>query len=451
MLRLDKDTKLTSEFVLKLVREHNQEEGQRARHLKDYYKGKQDILKRAMKDSSKPNNKLVNPFANYITDMLVGYFMGNPVGYSSLDEGAMDELNMILNYNDEQDENSELAKGASIAGTAYELLYIDEDAKIRFKNVGAEEIIIINDDSLDEEMLYAIRYYPYNNPVENKKGYKIDLYSRTDVKHYKTDELFGEFNFIGEETHPFKLVPIVEYKNNEETLGDFEPVISLIDAYDKMESESLNDYEYFCDAYLALVNMMGTEPEDVMSMKENRVMLLPQDSDAKFITKETDVNSIEALKNRLVEDIHKFSKCPALTDENFAANASGVAMKYKVMGMENLTAIKERKFKKGLQRRIELIFNILDLYGNKYDWRGIDITFTRNLPTNELEIADLVNKLRGLVSDETLLSQLPFVDNAQIELDKKAEENKFEMGGFYSDETQDLLGTENEGLGEVRR
>ena len=122
MLRLDKDTKLTSEFVLKLVREHNQEEGQRARHLKDYYKGKQDILKRAMKDSSKPNNKLVNPFANYITDMLVGYFMGNPVSYSSLDEGAMDELNMILNYNDEQDENSELAKGASIAGTAYELL-----------------------------------------------------------------------------------------------------------------------------------------------------------------------------------------------------------------------------------------------------------------------------------------------------------------------------------------
>ena len=64
MLRLDKDTKLTSEFVLKLVREHNQDEGQRARNLKNYYKGKQDILKRAMKDKSKPNNKLVNPFAN---------------------------------------------------------------------------------------------------------------------------------------------------------------------------------------------------------------------------------------------------------------------------------------------------------------------------------------------------------------------------------------------------
>lgn len=446
MLRLDRDIQLTSEFILKLIREHNQDEGQKARHLKDYYKGKQDILKRAIKDSSKPNNKIVNPFANYITDMLVGYFMGNPVSYAALDQEAVEELSMILNYNDEQDENSELAKGASISGLSYELLYIDEDAKIRFKKIGAEEIVVIYDDSLDEEVLYAIRYYPFSNPINDTKGYKVDLYSKTDVKHYKSDELFSVLNSIEEESHLFKLVPIVEYKNNEELLGDFEPVISLIDAYDKMESESLNDYEYFCDAYLALVNMMGTEPSDVMAMKENRVMLLPQDSDAKFITKETDVNSVEALKNRIVEDIHKFSKCPAMTDDNFASNASGVAMKFKVMGMENLTSIKERKFKKGLQRRIELIFNILDLYGSKYDWRGIDITFTRNLPTNDLEIADLVNKLRGLVSDETLITQLPFIDNAQIELDKKVQEGKFEMGGFYSDETQNLLGTEDEGL-----
>ena len=451
MYRLDKDIELTPAFILDVVNKHNSDEGARIRKLNNYYKAKQDILKRTMKDPTKPNNKLVNPFANYITDMLVGYFMGNPVSYSSIDEDALNELQMILNYNDEQDENSELAKGASIAGLSYELLYIDEDAKIRFKEIGAEEVIIIYDDTLEEEILYAIRYYPTFNPIDNKKGWKIDIYSKTDVKHFKCGELFDALVSLGEEPHPFKLVPIVEYKNNEETLGDFEPVISLIDAYDKMESDSMNDYEYFCDAYLALVNMMGTEPEDVMEMKEQRVMLLPQDSDAKFLVKETDVNSIEALKKRLVEDIHKFSKCPAMTDENFASNASGVAMKYKVMGMENLTAIKERKFKKGLQRRIELIFNILGLYGSKYDWRGIDITFTRNLPVNDLEIADLVNKLRGLVSDETLITQLPFIDSAAVELEKRGQEssNKFELGGYFN-ESQDLLGTENEGLGEVR-
>ena len=126
-------------------------------------------------------------------------------------------------------------------------------------------------------------------------------------------------------------------------------------------------------------------------------------------------------------------------------------MSYKIMGTESLTGIKERKFKRGLQRRIELIFNILNLYGNKYDWRGIDIIFTRNLPVDDSATADLVNKLRGIVSDETLLSQLSFIDNASDELERREQEssNKFELGGYFN-EAQDLLGTENEGLGEVR-
>ena len=451
MYRLDKDIKLTPAFILDVVNKHNSNEGARIRKLNNYYKAKQDILKRTMEDPTKPNNKLVNPFANYITDVMVGYFMGAPVSYSSLDEDALNELKMILNYNDEQDENTELAKGASIAGKTYELVYIDEDAQIRFRALGANEVVIIYDDTLDSDILYGIRYYPFNNPITGEKGYKIDVYSKTDIKHYRCGELFDTLVSLGEETHPFKLVPIVEYKNNEEELGDFEPVISLIDAYDKMESNTLDDFDYFCDAYLALVNMMGTEPEDVLGMKKDRVMLLPQDSDAKFITKQVDVNYIESQKERLVEDIHKFSKCPNLSDAQFASNASGVAMSYKIMGTESLTGIKERKFKKGLQRRIELIFNILDLYGNKYDWRGIDITFSRNLPVDDSATADLVNKLRGIVSDETLLSQLSFIDNASDELERREQEssNKFELGGYFN-EAQDLLGTKNEGLGEVR-
>ena len=52
---------------------------------------------------------------------------------------------------------------------------------------------------------------------------------------------------------------------------------------------------------------------------------------------------------------------------------------------------------------------------------------------------------------ETLITQLPFIDSAAVELEKREQEssNKFELGG-YSNEAQDLLGTENEGLGEVR-
>ena len=137
-----------------------------------------------------------------------------------------------------------------------------------------------------------------------------------------------------------------------------------------------------------------------------------------------------------------------MTDENFSSNASGVAMKYKVMGMENVASVKERKFKKGLQRRIELLSNILNLTYGSFDWRAIEITFTRNLPVNVIEVANMINNLRGIVSNETLLLQLPFVEDVAAELQRIEEENSydtlslaFDSGSeVNSDGEEELLG-----------
>ena len=113
-----------------------------------------------------------------------------------------------------------------------------------------------------------------------------------------------------------------------------------------------------------------------------------------------------------------------MTDKAFGGNASGVAIKYKTLPMENIVAIKERKFKKGLQRRIELIFNIMSKTSGTYDWRSIDISFTRNLPTNDTEIASMVSTLSGIVSNETLLAQVPFVEDVDDEQKKVEKEQQ---------------------------
>lgn len=113
-----------------------------------------------------------------------------------------------------------------------------------------------------------------------------------------------------------------------------------------------------------------------------------------------------------------------MTDEDFASNASGVAMKYKLMGLENTTAKKERCFKKGLQRRLEIICNILSVMGTNYDYRAIDIVFKRNIPTNITEIAEVINKIGHLLSEETQVSLLPIdVDYAaeKVKKDKEKE------------------------------
>ena len=384
-----------------------------------------------MRDKSKPNNKIANAYASYITDTLVGYFIGEPISYTSNDETLLQDLTMIFEYNDEADENAELAKNASIYGVAYELLYLsEEDKMIRFKSLDPKEIIPVFDKSIEGNLLAVIRYYDDYDVVDDKTNTIVEIIDATHVRRYK---LNTALSLLEEYQHYFQMVPVAIFKNNEEERGDFESVISLIDAYDKMESDTLNDFEYFVDAYLALYGFTA-DADDVASMKENRILLMDEGTSAEWLIKQTSDVYVENMKNRLDADIHKFAKCPNMSDKEFASNASGVAIKFKLLGTENLVSIKERKFKRGLQQRLELMSMINGVLREAFDWRAIDIIFTRNVPSNDTDIANMVNTLRDIVSEETLLAQIPFVEDVQDELERlkqEREENK-ELNPFFS-------------------
>ena len=395
-----------------------------------------------MSDPSKPNNKIANAYASYITDTLVGYFIGEPVTYTANDDVLIQDLNMILEYNDEADENAELAKNASIYGVAYEMLYLsEEDKMIRFKSLNPKEVIPIFDKTVEQNLLAVMRYYEDYDYVEDNTYTIVEVIDSKMVRRYKLDT---GLSLLEEYPHYFSMVPVAIFKNNEDETGDFEQVISLIDAYDKMESDSLNDFEYFVDAYLALYGFTA-DAEDIAQMKENRVLLMDEGTSAEWLIKQTSDAYVENMKNRLDKDIHKFAKCPNMSDEEFASNASGIAIKFKLLGTENLVSIKERKFKRGLQQRLELMSMINSVLREGFDWRAIDIVFTRNIPSNDTDIANMVNTLKDIVSEETLLAQIPFVEDVQTELEKlkkEREENK-ELNPFFSVD----LGYKTEAMG----
>lgn len=422
-----------------MIQRYIQKNAERERHLKrlkEYYKNKSAITERVMSDYSKPNNKVANPYAQYITDTYTGYFVGEPIVYNGADEPELlATLDEIYNYNDEAAVNAELAKDASIYGVAYELLYTDENADIRFKKIDAEKGIPIYDNTLEEDLLYFIRHYDEEDILTGNKTTYVEVYSRESIKYYTLSA--GAMKFVNERSHAFKAVPINIYQNNEEEQGDFENVISLIDAYDLITSDSINDMAYFADCYLALYGMSGTEPEDIAQMKEQRVLLLETDAKAEWLTKQINDTYVENLKNRLDAQIHKFSKCPAMTDSDFASNASGVAMKYKLMGIETATSKKERAFKKALQRRVELICNIYSVMGYDYNYRAIQPIFTRNIPANLIEVAEVVNKVGHLLSEETQIGLLPIDIDAKEELERKeAELTRGELEYTFEEEVK---------------
>lgn len=396
------------------------------RTLHDYYRGKHIILGRQFDDLNKPNNKLIHNFPKLIVDNSVSYFMGKPVSYTGDDSRFLDKLQEIFDSNNTSSLDSELAKLAGEFGHAFEVFWIDEHSEIKFKAISPEHMIMCYSNDIEEKPLCAVYYRTTVDAVSHETMYLCTVYTDKEVIKFKGNgiEVVGKPEIS---PHYFGTVPVNEYIVNEERMGDFEPVLSLIDAYNIACSDSVNDINYLNDAYLMLRNLVSTEPEDINDMKNNRVMLVDGDGDAQWLVKNINDLHIENIKKRLVEDIHKFSMTPNISDEKFASNLSGVAISYKLNSLESKTAVKERYFSKALRRRIEIIANVLNLEGESFDPADIFPTFTRNIPQNLSEIVQTVVSLQNIVPNSELLPLLDFLDDPEYALDKLEEERERNM------------------------
>ena len=161
-------------------------------------------------------------------------------------------------------------------------------------------------------------------------------------------------------------------------------------------------------------------------MKQEGTLSLPDpQAKAEYLIKQMSEEDTEILKDAIKSDIHKFSHVPDMTDEQFAGNSSGVAMKYKLLGLEQLTKIKERWFREGLRWRLRLFASFLSLKGSpKLDADAVQMMFRRSLPVNDLEIAQMVQTLSGLVPAKMLLGQVPFIEDVSAAFDDLEQEKQ---------------------------
>lgn len=417
MFYIDKDKELTAARVLKFIKKFIDSEKPLLQKYENYYDGNQAILERQVSDETKPNNKLVINYCFDIVNNYQGYLTGIPIHYSSNDD--IEELMSVLKYNDYHNEDNDWLKAALKYGVGYELNYLDEEAQQRFKIISSMETIPIYSNDLDEELVAVIRFYSAND-IDNESKTLIDVYTDTKIIKYESETSFTTANKVSEEEHYFGMVPITPFYLNSDHTSIFHQVITLQDAYNKLTSDNVNDYEAFVDAYLVLKGMVADE-NDLAEMKKNRAILADKDSDVFFLTKEQNIGVIDSLLKQLNDKIERIAKCPDFNDEKFMSQ-SGISIMYKLIGFENTSSNIEANMRKALQRRLELINAIQQIKVDELAWRDIDIIFTRNLPVNLAEIAQVVNSLRGLVSNKTLLAQIPFIKDVEAELAQLEEE-----------------------------
>lgn len=425
---IDKMQAMDAALVTKIIQRWRTEEHPNLCRYFDYYMGNQDILRKHYKDPSKPCNHIVTNYCDNIVNNYTGYITGLPVTYKS--QADMTEVQDVLRYNDVKTKDSELLRMALIFGKSYELHYMDEDGKERFDVLDTRTGIPVYDNTIERALLYFIRFYPADT-LSNNPDILVDVYTPLTVDHYRCGAMCENMTLLDSTPHYFGQAPVTVFSLNADELPIFYKVMDLQDAYNTLLSGEVDDFEAFCDAYLVL---QGTdaEEEDIAAMRENRVLLLPADNaSASYLTKNISDTQIQNILQNLNDAIHKLANSPDFSQESFGVS-SGIALRFRLLGFENTASAIAANMTKALQKRIELICAITTIKGAETLWRDMEIVIDRNIPVNDVEAANMVNTLRGLVSDKTLLTQLPFVTDVDAEIEAVQEQKveNIELYGF---------------------
>lgn len=429
MFYVNSGEELNTILLSKMIHRYNLECLPKLRKYKNYYDGIQAILNKSYVDASKPCNHSVINYCKNIADSYCGY-LATPGYISYRSDNDIEDIMNILRYNDYQAEDAELLQDALVYGVAAELMYFDNLGQTRFKLISPTSCFGIYDDSLTGDLLYFVRFYEASQ-WDNTDLFYVDVYSDSTIKHYQTHGLNGNLELLEEVPHYFGQVPAnILVMPDEKSI--FDCILTLQDSVNELVSAEIDDYSAFCDAYLALIGV-DAEQEDIAAMKENRVIILPEGASANWITKNASDAQVENILKRLHESIYRVAQCPDFSSESFVGGvSSGIAIQYRLTGMETKAGKIEAIMKKALQRRVEIICSIASLKLGEDVYRDIDISFKRNIPADTTATIQLINSLKGTVSDATLLGQLDFITdvNAELEAVKAQKEENMSLFAF---------------------
>lgn len=428
---------LTERLIMQCLNELNQAALTKQTYS-NYYNGDHAILKDYAMQESRSNRKLIFNFPRKFVDNEVGYILGKPVNYIS--KSDKDEVIQKLDLNMshwEKEHNINLRKQSEIFGESFELNYIDSDGEFASTVLTPLNAYILEDGTMDRNALLGL--HKFTRQFDDKDY--LDVYTENEIYHY---ELTGNMKsslskqskikliYLGRHDHIFVRVPIISCPANTERKCGFQDVISLFDAYNALNSDLVNEIADHRNSYLVIENAK-LEAEDLLSMKKMGIIQVPVGGKVTWLIKEINdsfvKNELDNLERKIYDLLDQVN-----FNENWASNTSSLALRNKLLNLENRVAIREAMMEKVIKNRLRNFFTYLSKKeGIQYDYRDIAVKFTRNLPTDLVGLADVIVKLQDVCSRETLLTLLPFVENPKLELNKSLVEQRHvadENGGL---------------------
>lgn len=381
--------------------------------LYDYYRGEQSVDK-GETVRGRPDNRLRAPFPRYITEVHTGYFLGLPptVAYGGAAGARYAALSREL---DLPHLYFDLGRDLSICGAGFALVWAERGG-VKVCRCDPCGCFAIRSGDAGAPLLAAVRLF-----ASGRGETRGVLYTAERLVPFVWD---GTGVTLGAaEENLLHTIPLLPFYNNCQGVGDFAMVTGLVDAYNVLLSGALDDMQSVANAFLALYGMQGTTQRAIEQANRSRILSLSEGGRAEFVVKNLNHEALGQLEVNLRRSILQLSMTPDLCDEHFAGNSSGVALQYKLWGIEQVRAAKESTFTDGLRALLAVLTEGERLLGRSVDLTGGEVTFYKNLPQDNAALAETLLSLSPLLSRQTILENLPWVADAQEELRRRAAEN----------------------------
>lgn len=441
------DLTINAENVKEWLRCFNNSIAPMRRKHGEYYDGVNCVIKQGAVEG-RPNYSINVNMAKYIVDVSTAYAFSIPIVFSTTDESTKTVLEKIdhINKNCNYDE-IDLQQGGDLAtyGVSYQLVMaLDNNMPIEdrivFKHLEPLQTFMVIDNSILKNLVCGVYFYCYKEKGIRKK--KIYVYDDFDL--YIFVEVGGVVKLESIEPHNMGFIPIIESLNNDDAFSDIQCVTDLLDALSLAISNNTDNLQSIANAILAISGGTLTE-EQIKEINQYKVANMPVGAAMNWIIKNINPEAEKMQIDNLLKFLFQISQVPDLTDDAFGGNQSGVAMQYKLWGLDQLWATKTKKYKKSVLKRLKIILHLLQYqFESNVDLiNKIDITFSKNLPQDNTDLYQMVNALKDILSKRTILKQVPFVEDVEAELeelDKEAEKNA-DLYGFNNN--QALNGGDN--------
>jgi SPP1 family phage portal protein len=424
------------------------------KYLQEYERGKQPILDRIKEVRPEINNKIVENHAAEITAFKVGYVFGSPITFvqrASVDttnnKGETDDkrlaiLNEMMFEEGKAAQDQVLGKDISVCGIGYRIVLPkkvkDGVSAFSILRLNPTNAFVIKFNDLYKKSAVGVSYITLSDDSYRVGAYTDNQYFELEGKDFSSLKVVNAVpNRVG--------IPIIEYKNDDERMGCFERVISILDALNVATSDRLNGLAQFIQSILWM-NNCEIDSEQIKELKDKGGILTKSEpgnpASIEYLNSALDQAQTQTLIDYLYEQVLQIAGVPGREQSTGGNTGQAIMLSNGWQIAETHARSVEQTFTQSEREMLKVVLRILSLTETSevadLKLSDIDVKFSRNRTDSLLvKTQGLNNMLQAGVHPLIALTHCGlFSDPQSVWNDSKAYMGKW----FYEAEEDDVDG-----------